>query len=322
MTNKERLLSLIQRFEQQRIVVLGDVMLDKYLWGSVTRISPEAPVPVLKVERESYVPGAAGNTAHNVAALGGKAMLITISGAGEDQQRLKQLLQKGNVAATILTDSSRQTIVKVRAIAQRQQLLRIDYDGDEEIDTLFEQQIIDLLKEHLPEVDGIIISDYAKGFVTKNLVEQVVKLAHGKPIIVDPKPLHADYYRGVSVMTPNWKEALEMSGLGKGTVEEVGKIILGKIGVPVLITRGELGMSLFEKRGKEIHIPTKAREVYDVSGAGDTAIAALSLAITAGASLTEAAMIANYAAGVTVGKVGTSTVSPEELQKAIEQDEG
>jgi rfaE bifunctional protein kinase chain/domain len=317
MKMKDKLLRILKSFKGKTILVIGDIMLDKYIWGNVERISPEAPVQVVKVEKENYVPGGAANVANNIVALDGKAIIVGIVGNDQAAKLLLEELKKRNIKTEgIFIDDKKPTIQKVRVIAYKQQLLRIDYEKSEYVEENIENKIVQLVKEKIDEIDAIIISDYAKGVITKKLIEEIKKI-DGKKIIVDPKPKHLNFYEGVSLVTPNLKEAKEMTN--KEDIKDIGNELLRRLKAPVLITRGEKGMSLFEKEDTT-NIPTLAKEVYDVSGAGDTVVATLSLALASGATLKEAATIANHAAGVVVGKIGTATATKEEIGKSIENE--
>lgn len=310
------LLNILNNFKGKRILVIGDMMLDKYIFGNVERISPEAPVQVVEVEKENYLPGGAANVANNIAALQGNAFMAGIIGKDREADILLNELKKRNITTQgIFIDSNKPTIQKVRILGQKQQLLRIDYEKREYLNKEIENKILNFIKEKISNIDAVIISDYAKGVITQNLIDQIKDIAKDKIIIVDPKPKHKDFYKGVSLVTPNIKEAKEMTN--KEDINEVGKELINKLNTEILITRGEKGMSLFEKH-EITHIPTKAKEVYDVSGAGDTVVATLTLALAAGATLKQAAILANHAAGITVGKLGTSTVSIEEIKQSLE----
>lgn len=310
------LIKILNNFKGKGILIIGDMMLDKYIFGNVERISPEAPVQVVEVEKENYLPGGAANVANNIAALQGNAFMTGIVGKDSEADILLNELKKRNINTQgIFTDSNKPTIQKVRVLGQKQQLLRIDYEKREYLNKEIENKILNFIKEKISNIDAVIISDYAKGVITQNLIEQIKDIAKDNIIIVDPKPKHKDFYKGVSLVTPNIKEAKEMTN--KEDINEIGKELINELNTEILITRGEKGMSLFEKH-EITHIPTKAKEVYDVSGAGDTVVATLTLALTAGATLKQAAILANHAAGITVGKLGTSTVSIEEIKQSLE----
>ena len=320
------LLKVVEQFKNKKILILGDVMLDKYIWGDVSRISPEAPVQIVNVTGESYVPGGAANVANNIAALSAKSFIVGVVGNDNTKKELIKELEKRNVDVNgLIVDENKRTIRKVRVFGRNQQLLRFDYEKKGYVDANTENSIFDFVSKKLDEIDAIIISDYAKGTITKNLMEKLIVLCKekNKIVIIDPKPKHKGFYKNATLITPNHKEAHEMTGLAEEDpsdvdIEKMGKRLLGELNSTILITKGEKGMSLFEKDKKITSIPTFAKEVYDIVGAGDTSAATLTLALASGASFEEAAVIANHAAGITVGKIGTSTVSIEELRKSIE----
>ena len=324
----QNLIKIIDNFKNKSILVIGDVMLDKCIWGDVERISPEAPVQVVEVTEESYSPGGAANVANNIAALGSKVIMVGIVGNDTTKEELVEELKKRGIDTSgLIVDESKRTIRKVRIFGKSQQLLRFDYEKKGYVGKETEDKILDFLKSKIKSVDAVIVSDYAKGVVTKTLMEKLKELCkeNNKSIVVDPKPRHKDFYRNVALITPNHAEAHQMSNIGKDEeentkedIEKLGKTLLDELNSNILITRGEKGMSLFCKDGTIKHIPTFAKEVYDIIGAGDTSVAALTLALASGASFEESAIIANYAAGIVVGKVGTSTVSIDELKKSIE----
>ena len=318
------LIRIVDQFKNKKILVLGDVMLDKYIWGEVARISPEAPVQIVNVVKEEYVPGGASNVAANIAELGAKVWMVGVVGNDETRNKLIGEIAKKNINSDFLiSDPEKRTILKVRVFGRNQQLLRFDYEKKGDISSSTEEKLLSSVKKIIREIDAIIISDYAKGTITKRLMENLKRIS-GKSsmkIIVDPKPEHKEFYKNVTLITPNTTEAKKMIGLSEEDEEDIkviGKTLLKELNSNVLITRSEKGMSLFEKDGKTLNIPTFAKEVYDIIGAGDTSVAALALALASGASLEESAIIANHAAGITVGKVGTSTVTAEELKRSIE----
>lgn len=300
-------------------------MLDKYVFGKVTRVSPEAPVPIVKVEKESYVPGGAANAASNITNLGAQAFLVGV--VGEDQERgtlLNELRVRKIKTEGIVMDDTRPTIQKTRVLSRNQQLLRVDYEKSHKTTDAIENKLISYLQRLIPEVDIIIISDYAKGLITSNLMDEVKKLAkkYNKRVIVDPRPINKELYKDVYLITPNASEAEKLAKEDANTDEEfkeLSKTLATSFNSNIIITRGPKGMLLFEN-GNSISMPTKAIDVYDVSGAGDTVVSALSLALAAGASLEEAATLANHAAGVVVGKLGTATCSLDELKESINND--
>ncbi|MCM8794687.1 MAG: D-glycero-beta-D-manno-heptose-7-phosphate kinase [Candidatus Omnitrophica bacterium] len=322
---KARFRSLLKRFTQTRILVIGDLMLDEFIWGTVDRISPEAPVPVVWVERESAMPGGAANVAASVQALGGQARLVGVVGRDLVADRfLEAVRRQGLGTGDIFFDPARPTTSKTRVVAHHQQVVRIDRERVERIGGRVLERCIQIACSAIPEVDGVVVEDYGKGLIVPELLKAVVGCAkkHRKVITVDPKEEHFEYYKGVTSLTPNKKEASIAAGMpirdGKSLVQ-AGRTILNKLKPEtLLITLGEEGMALFQGgRGRPVIIPTVAQEVFDVSGAGDTVIAAFTLARAAGASFLEAAVISNAAAGVVVGKVGIATCSPDELERKM-----
>ena len=319
-------MEVIGKFKDKKIIVIGDVMLDKYIWGDVSRISPEAPVQIVNVVKESHVPGGAANVANNIAALNAKPIMVGIVGNDETKDKLIQELEKRNIDVTgLINDKNKRTIQKVRVFGKNQQLLRFDYEKKGDVDADTENNVFNFVSKKIDEIDAIIVSDYAKGVITKSIMEKLIGLCKekNKIIVTDPKPGHKEFYKDSTLITPNQTEACQMTGLPeeeiKDTeVEKMGKKLLKELNSTVLITKGEKGMSLFEKNDKITSIPTFAKEVYDIIGAGDTSVATLTLALASGASFKDAAVIANHAAGITVGKIGTSTVSIEELKESIE----
>lgn len=322
---KQRLLKILENFRNKKILVVGDIMLDKYIWGEVSRISPEAPVQVVHVQKETYAPGGAANVASNAAALDGNVFMSGIAGNDEAKVRLIQELKNKEINTDgILTDSDKPTTQKVRIVGRSQQLLRVDYEKKEHIHKDIEDSLIKFLKKTIKEIDVVVISDYAKGVITPKFCDALIQASkeNNKPVIVDPKPKHLNLYSSVTLITPNNAEASEMAGMDDGSDEatiKIGNKLMKYLNTNVLITRGEKGMSLFEKNGKITHIPAKAREVYSLIGAGDTVIATLALAIASNANFEEAAVLANIAAGIKVGKIGTASVSFEEIKKGIEE---
>ena len=320
---KQRLLKILENFKDKRILVIGDIMLDKYLWGDVSRISPEAPVQVVNVLRETYEAGGAANVASNISALTGKAFMAGIVGNDDAKNiLLEELNKKGINTEGIFIDRSKPTTQKIRIIGKSQQLLRVDYEKKEHAHKEIENSIIKFLEKAIKDVDVVVISDYAKGVITPDVCGKAIQQAKssGKAIIVDPKPKHKSLYANVTLITPNNAEASEMTGIEDGdeSVADMGEKLMKSLNTNVLITRGEKGMSLFELDGKTASIPAKAKEVYSLIGAGDTVVAAIALAIASGAGLEEAATISNIAAGIKVGKIGTASVSIEEIKREIE----
>lgn len=323
----DNLIRIVDQFKNKRILVIGDVMLDKYIWGEVTRISPEAPVQVVNVVSEQYVPGGASNVASNIAELGAKVWMVGVVGNDSTRDRLMNEIRKKNINADyLIQDSDKRTILKVRVFGRQQQLLRFDYEKKGDIGKETEKKMIDSIRFIIKNIDAVVVSDYAKGTIVKSLMENLKEMCSKSNtlLIVDPKPEHKAYYNNVTLITPNTSEAKKMVGLNEEDeeyIDKIGKQLMHELNSNILITRSEKGMSLFEMDGRTLNIPTFAKEVYDIIGAGDTSVAALTLALASGASLEESAMIANHAAGITVGKVGTSTVTVEELKRSIENAE-
>jgi rfaE bifunctional protein kinase chain/domain len=317
----ERLLAAMR---DRRILVVGDVMLDEFLWGRVARISPEAPVPVVEITAQTFHLGGAANVASNVRSLGGQAAVAGVVGRDAAGQRLREALVRGGVEDALATDDDgRPTTHKTRIIAHHQQMVRADREETGEIGAALEDALAEALRGAAGGTGAIILSDYQKGVVTRRLMKKVLDAARreGVPLLVDPKVRHFALYRGAAVVTPNQMEAEQATGVrirDTASLHEAGARILKALRCrAALITRGEHGMALFEQEKKPAEIATAARQVFDVTGAGDTVIATLALALAAGATLPEAAMLANHAAGVVVGKIGTATVSPEEVLAAI-----
>ncbi len=317
----------LERFPQASVLVVGDLILDHYIWGRVSRISPEAPVPVVHVESESVRLGGAANVFNNILALGGRADLCGVIGSDEAGRVLmKELGAKRSGRGGIIIDQDRPTIKKSRIIAHNQQIVRYDVERKGELKLQLQKRMLKYIDSRLRDVTCLVVSDYAKGVITAGLMAELTRIAALRkiPIIVDPKVEHFGFYKGVTLITPNHLEATQAAGLhgdGDQTIQEAGEVIRQRLGCQsVLVTRGERGMSLFEKNGSSWHIPTQARQVYDVTGAGDTVIGTLALALSTGASMREAAMLANQAAGIVVGMVGTATLSAKQLSEALADD--
>jgi D-glycero-beta-D-manno-heptose-7-phosphate kinase len=321
----KKLSKIIDRFPKTRVLVVGDAVMDHYIWGSVSRISPEAPVPVVNVTRETVLLGGAANVVNNIRTLGGEVGICGVIGNDAAGKQLQHLLHTQKISTDgLIVDPGRPTTIKTRVIAHQQQMVRFDRETREGISRETHHRIFEHVADRAGDgLDAIVISDYCKGVVTKDLVRDIVRLARKRGIIVsvDPKVSHFGIYSGVTVLTPNTKEAslgarIEIED--DASLLRAGKGLLARLACDaVLITRGEHGMSLFEKGGRVTHIPTVARDVFDVTGAGDTVISALTLAMAAGARISDAAKIANYAAGIVVGVVGTATVSPLRLKQRI-----
>ncbi|NLI79632.1 MAG: D-glycero-beta-D-manno-heptose-7-phosphate kinase [Candidatus Riflebacteria bacterium] len=320
MLTRTRLKKLLTQFAGHRLAVLGDVMLDEFVWGRVDRISPEAPVPVVQVKKETWRAGGAANVASNLRSFGARAHIFGVIGDDGNGRKLAETLRaEGIDTAGLVTDSGRRTSVKTRILGQNQQMIRIDREATEAIDYERQKAILDHLTRLLPELDGVIVSDYAKGVVVGDLLTLVIERFKkaGKFVAVDPKLKNYPLYKKASIITPNTREAEAALGRvfeNEADVLQGGADLLEQFRTDaVLITRGEHGMSLFEKGKKPITIPTQAIEVFDVTGAGDTVIATFSLALAGGCTMPEAAEIANLAAGVVVGIVGTATASADSV---------
>jgi D-beta-D-heptose 7-phosphate kinase/D-beta-D-heptose 1-phosphate adenosyltransferase len=324
---KRRFLEILERFKEGRVLVIGDFILDQFVWGSVKRISPEAPVPVVKVERESFMPGGSLNVANNIRSLRGQVCPCGVVGRDlYGRMLLKAMRQQGIEIGGIIYDPERPTSLKTRVIAHSQQVVRFDREKTDDVSKTDLLKILKFVRENIKRMDVVILEDYGKGVMQPFLLKEIVRLArkHQKPVLVDPKEKNFIYYQGVTCITPNRSEAYTGYERTHGSfyktpdLETVGWGLMNKLKLEsVLITLGEDGMALFEKKKKLTKVPTAAREVYDVSGAGDTVIATLALALAAGAKMQEAAKISNLAAGIVVGKLGTATVTPEELEEAI-----
>lgn len=330
----DRLQHLLSVAGDRRLLVVGDVMLDEFVWGTVSRISPEAPVPVVEVVKESSYPGGAANVARNLRPFCAGVHLCGLVGTDSHAGRLRDLLGVERIATdALVADPERPTIVKTRIVARQQQVVRVDREQRGVVSEAIIDQACDVVTAILPSVDAIIFEDYGKGFLTQRLKDRVTAVAResGKFISADPNPLNPLNWTGVDLLKPNRLEAFAMAGLrDPGATSEplsdkalqmVGDQLLQKWNLPgLLITLGEHGMILFQAKAAPYHTPTRAREVFDVSGAGDTAIALYTLAICAGATPAEAAEISNHASGVVVAKLGTATLTAHELQNAFRKN--
>ena len=307
-------------FSNITALCIGDVMLDRFVYGQVERISPESPVPILKMNRDFTVVGGAGNVARNIASLGGNVIFIGVIGNDFTGDVLKKHLDElPNTQAILFAEANRQTIQKTRFIAQGQQLLRVDEETPNPCLDLTKQQILNYCKKALSECQVLILSDYNKGLFSKDLCQDIISLAKGKvPIVIDPKGRHYGHYKGATILTPNLKELSEVTGQSfknQAQITEAGTILKNQLDIDsLLITQGSQGMTLLEGNKDPKQIPAVAREVYDVSGAGDTVVATLAVALANDVSLPDACRLANAAAGIVVGKVGTATLNAEELE--------
>jgi D-beta-D-heptose 7-phosphate kinase/D-beta-D-heptose 1-phosphate adenosyltransferase len=322
---QQRAAELVSRLSERRIIVYGDVMLDEFVWGDVTRISPEAPVPVVDVRRESIHLGGAANVLANLIALGARGSVVGVVGNDEAGKRLRNGLRELGTDANdnLIVDDGRPSTIKTRIIAHSQLVVRADRESRAPVNSQLEQQIVSRLKEALSDADAFVVSDYDKGVVTPRILGEILPFAYERvPVLIDPKLRNFNFYRPATLVTPNHHEALRMSDSEDHSnhgSHHAATVIRQKLGCDaVLITRGDRGMMLLEGEGEPVYVNTAAREVYDVTGAGDTVIAALAGALASGTSMFEAATLANHAAGIVVGKVGTATATADELIATFE----
>jgi D-beta-D-heptose 7-phosphate kinase/D-beta-D-heptose 1-phosphate adenosyltransferase len=315
----------VARFAGRRVMVLGDLMLDRYLWGRVDRISPEAPVPVVDVERETFSLGGAGNVAANLCALGAEALLAGVVGDDSDGTALVRALEERGVdTRLVVRDSGRPTTIKTRIIAHSQQVVRVDHEVRGDLQGAARDTLNTGVVREMKWCEGLIVSDYGKGVIAPPVLVPALGAARerGIHVSVDPKESHIDAYHGVSILTPNQHEAGAVMGIrikDEATLLEVGHGLRARLdAAAVLVTRGPQGMSLFERGGRITHLPTVAREVYDVTGAGDTVVSVVALALAAGADFPDACFLANHAAGVVIREVGTATCTPGALLASLE----
>jgi len=334
-----KLKNIISRFNKANILVVGDLILDEYIWGDADRISPEAPVPVVWANKRTYVPGGAANVANNIRSLDANVCLLGVTGRDKNREVLFTELKKRNIAAAgIFAEPSRHTTLKTRIIAGQQQIVRLDWEHTGPLPQKLNCKIMKFIEARIDSFDAIIIEDYGKGVVNMHLLEELILLSrrHKKIITVDPKEEHFQYYRGVTSITPNRRElenAIRNLKIKDTTnkfkvnydrlfteqdIDLAARQVLEYLDLDsILVTLGEHGMQLFERSGRVTHIPTVAQEVFDVSGAGDTVISVFTLALSCGASKLEAAHIANFAAGIVVGKVGTAITTRKELGERL-----
>jgi D-beta-D-heptose 7-phosphate kinase/D-beta-D-heptose 1-phosphate adenosyltransferase len=322
--DRAALLAIVDRFASRRIAVLGDLMLDRYLWGRVDRISPEAPVPVVEVERESDSLGGAGNVAANLRALGAEPVLLSLAGDDEAGARLRAALAERGVSHEgVVRDGSRPTTVKTRIVAHSQQVVRADRESRADVSGEALGALLAELERRLAGCEALVISDYGKGVVHPGTLEPALEIARRRsiPVAVDPKESHIDAYRRVSILTPNQHEAGWVQGrriVDEASLLEVGWGLQRRLDAEaVLVTRGPEGMSLFERGGRYTYLPTVARDVFDVTGAGDTVVSVVALALAAGADYPGACLLANHAAGVVIRELGTAACTPEALAASV-----
>ena len=335
----KNLKGIIKKFNQAKILVVGDLILDEYIHGTIERISPEAPVPVLWANKRNFVPGGTANVANNISSLSGKVTLLGVTGDDANSKILFNELKKRKIdTRSIFIEKNRHTTVKTRILAGHQQVVRVDWEHTHDLTGELNLKILKFIEKNIDSFDAIIIEDYGKGVINTALLGKLISLgrAHKKIITVDPKEENFQYYRAVTSITPNRKELenavrnLKVQDtvnrfkintdklFTDKSVDQAAREILEYLNLEsILITLGEQGMKLLEKNGRLTHIPTQAQEVFDVSGAGDTVISAFTLALCAGSTKLEAAYIANFAAGIVVGKLGTAATDPKELLARI-----
>ncbi|MBU1124799.1 MAG: D-glycero-beta-D-manno-heptose-7-phosphate kinase [Candidatus Omnitrophica bacterium] len=335
----QRLKEIVHRFSKARVLIIGDLILDEYIWGNVDRISPEAPVPVLWANKRTFVPGGAANVANNIRALDGNVYLVGVAGKDKNSEILFSELRKRKIPVRgIFIEPQRHTTVKTRIIAGHQQVVRVDWEHTNALPISLNERILKFIEKNIKKFDAIIIEDYGKGVINIPLLEAIINLGrrYKKVITVDPKEDHFQFYHGVTSITPNRKELenairnlkvrdtrnrfkVHIDRLfSNKDVDVAARQVLRYLDLEsILVTMGELGMQLFQRDGRVTHIPTHAQEVFDVSGAGDTVISTFTMGLCSGASKLEAAHIANYAAGIVVGKIGTATTTREELIECI-----
>jgi len=323
MDHTQALGPLLEKLASVRVLCIGDVMLDRFVYGAVDRVSPEAPIPVLRIEREAQMLGGAGNVVRNIAALGGRATLVATVGDDDAGRSIARLIgDQSGIDASLVTVSGRATTLKLRYVAGNQQLLRADHEQVSALDQDATQRLCAAIESEIADADIVVLSDYAKGVLSPAVIQCACKAAAkaGKLVVADPKSTDFTRYQG-SIVTPNAKELAAASGMPVGDdalVDAAARKVLGTTGAKaILVTRSERGMTLVSKAAGTHHFPTEAREVFDVSGAGDTVLAVFALALGAGGELVDAAALANVAAGIVVGKAGTAVVRPDELAQAL-----
>lgn len=333
--DQRRLSALLGNFKSKRFLVLGDVMLDRFIFGNVSRISPEAPVPVVHVEHETAYPGGAANVARNLLPFCDRPLVAGAYGPGTDGERLLHYFQQSGLdTSSLLEEEGRKTIVKIRVVARGQQVVRVDRETRQPLSPDLVRRTLELTEKLLPHLDGIIFEDYAKGMLTDELVRGVIEMARPRNLCltVDPNPNNPIDWRGVTAVKPNRSEAFLAAGIPdqplrgplaeSPVLRELAARLRKKWDCPyVIITLGELGMVLGREDGSLYHCPPQAREVFDVSGAGDTGIALFSLSLCSGATPEEAVELANRASSIVVGKIGTATVTPDELLRSFDHDQ-
>lgn len=327
MKNPSELLGILDCFAQTKVLIIGDVMLDCYWWGEASRLSPEAPVPVVALNKVSYIPGGAANVAANIAGLGAKVFLVGVVGADDSANNLRKSLQDNAIAPDFLFASdARPTTTKTRVLVHNQQIARIDKETKQPLSEKEEEKVLAIACDLIVEADLIVLSDYAKGCLTPTLIRSIVAEAreNKKMVLVDPKGKDFTKYNGATLLTPNFAEAVNAANIentGEQTIEKAAEKLLSEIEIDwLLITLGEDGMKLFRRDNEPIHFPSMARQVFDVTGAGDTVIASLAVALATKTDVHSAVSLANIAAGLVVEKVGTSTIPVEQLRASLQND--
>ncbi len=325
----EPLLNIIKNFKNQKVLIVGDLMLDEYVLGEVNRISPEAPILILDVKKTVYLPGGAANAAHNVKALGDKVVLVGVIGQDEKGEILKKTLkEKGIGTEGLMVDRERKTTLKTRIVARNQQVIRVDQEDRNPIDLPTEQKLFDFIQSKIKEVNSIIISDYGKGVITPNISQKIIALARENNVLslVDPAGGGDNYdkYKNCNILKPNKKELARALNIPVEQMEQeskflqAGKMLLSHVMCDyVLVTQGADGMTLFEKNGTNFHYPAVNKQAIDISGAGDTAIGTLALALASGVDFKQAIILTSHACGIEVGKMGTAVVLTEELEESL-----
>ena len=324
--SRTRAEEILERTRDRRVVVLGDVMLDEFIWGDVTRISPEAPVPVVNIQRESTHLGGAANVLANITAIGAAGSVVGVVGRDAAAEKVRASLRQdggGQTDDLLIADDKRPTTIKTRIIAHNQMVVRADREHRGAINGNVESQVVEAVKRAIADAHALVISDYDKGVITPRILSEVLPSAYEKmPVLIDPKMRNFDSYRPATLLTPNHHEALRVTNLEEDsdeTLSSAARAIRRRLACDaVLITRGERGMMLLEGYRDPVFVKTAAREVFDVTGAGDTVIATVAVALAGGASMTEAAVLANHAAGIVVGKLGTATATAPELLKSFD----
>lgn len=324
--NRKKLKDILKNFHKKKILVIGDIILDRFIWGDVSRISPEAPVPVVEVRDENFLPGGAGNVALNVKSLGGEVFLIGGIGKDKNGELLKKLTEEKGIK-TLFIKRDVPTITKTRVIGKNQQIVRIDREERKNISEKEFGEVVEKIEVVKDKIDGIIVSDYGKGFITKKIIEKLISIKNKRDIVlsVDPKIQHFKYYKNVTCITPNKKEAAE--GMqrdipeNKKEIINLGKLIKKKLKCEsLIITLGKEGMILFSRNNNIFHVPSVAKDVYDVTGAGDTVIASFTLSYVETYDEIISSIISDFAAGIVVGKMGTAVVEKDELEKFFEKN--